>query len=121
MGVFVLSDSQGLVAAHPSVQAPCKSDVQAIGQEGNEDMRLDAGLGLVKDRPDGEVALEVLERLLDRDQQQVMAPRLGGVFLDEVVRQKIAAFARSFLPQLIAIEPIAECGAVCGDLDYRQA
>ena len=38
------------------VQAPRKSDVQAIGQEGDEDVRLDARLELVKDWPDGEVA-----------------------------------------------------------------
>jgi hypothetical protein len=34
----------------------------AIGQKGNEDVRLDAGLELVKDRPDREVSFEVLER-----------------------------------------------------------
>jgi hypothetical protein len=36
------------------MQAPRKSDVQAIGQEGDEDVRLDAGLELVKDRPDSD-------------------------------------------------------------------
>jgi hypothetical protein len=30
------------------MQAPRKSDVQAIGQEGDEDVRVDAGLELVK-------------------------------------------------------------------------
>jgi hypothetical protein len=44
-----------------------------------------------------------------------MAPQFGGVFLDEIGAQEIPAFARSCLPQLIAIEPIAEGGAVCGD------
>src|SRR3984893_4571178 len=38
------------------MQAPRKSDLQAIGQEGYEDVRLDAGLELVKDGPYGEVA-----------------------------------------------------------------
>src|SRR5438046_10598626 len=38
------------------MQAPRESDVQAIGQEGNEDVCLDAGLKLVKDRPDREIA-----------------------------------------------------------------
>ena len=38
------------------MQAPRKSDVQAIGQEGDEDVRLNAGLELVKDWPDREVA-----------------------------------------------------------------
>jgi hypothetical protein len=56
------------------MQAPGERDVQAIGQEGNEDVRLDASLELVKDRPDREIAFEVLERLLDRNQQQIMAP-----------------------------------------------
>jgi hypothetical protein len=66
------------------MQAPRKSDVQAIGQEGDEDVRLNACLKLVNDRPDRQVALEVLERLLDCDQQQVVAPQLGRVILDEV-------------------------------------
>jgi hypothetical protein len=65
------------------MQAPRQRDVQAIGQEGNEDVRLDAGLELMKDRPDREVAFEVLERFLDRNQQQIVAPQLGRVFLDE--------------------------------------
>ena len=38
------------------MQAPRESDVQAIGQEGDEDVRLDARLALVKDRPDREIA-----------------------------------------------------------------
>jgi hypothetical protein len=37
--------------------------VQAIGQEGDEDVRLDAGLELVKDRPDSEVAFDVLANI----------------------------------------------------------
>src|SRR4051794_25417025 len=98
------------------MQAPRHRDVQAIGQEGDEDVRLDAGLEPVKDRPDREIALEVLERLLDRNQQLIMAPQLGRVFLDEFGAQQIRAFARAGLPQLVAIEAIPECGAVCGDL-----
>jgi len=38
------------------VQAPRQRDVQAIRQEGDEDMGLDARLELVKDRPDREIA-----------------------------------------------------------------
>ena len=61
--------------------APRQRNVQAIGQEGDEDVGLDASLELVKDRSDREVAFEVLECLLDRHQQQVMTPQLGRVFL----------------------------------------
>ena len=42
------------------MQAPRESDVQAIGQKGNEDVRLDASLELVKDRPDREGTFEFL-------------------------------------------------------------
>jgi hypothetical protein len=38
------------------VQAPRQRDVQAISQEGNEDVGLDARLELVKDRSDGQIA-----------------------------------------------------------------
>ena len=38
------------------IQAPRQRDVQAIGQEGDEDVGLDACLELVKDRPDRQVA-----------------------------------------------------------------
>ena len=40
------------------MQPPAKRDVQTIGEEGDEDMRLDAPLILVKDRPNGEVAFD---------------------------------------------------------------
>jgi hypothetical protein len=43
------------------VQATRQGDVQAISQEGNKDVGLDARLELVKDRSDGQIAFEVLE------------------------------------------------------------
>src|ERR1039457_5106208 len=42
--------------------------VQAVGQEGDEDVRLDAFFFLRKDRPDRQIALERFERFLDSDQ-----------------------------------------------------
>ena len=66
------------------VQAPGERHVQAIGQKGDEDVGLDARRELVKDRPDGEIAFEVLEDLFDGDQQQIVAPQLGRVLLDQV-------------------------------------
>ena len=41
------------------VQAPRQRDVQAVRQEGNEEVGLDARLELVKDRPDRQIAFEV--------------------------------------------------------------
>ena len=54
--------------------AASQSGVQAIGQEGDEDMRFDPGLVLMEDRPDGEVAVKVLEGFFDADEQQVQEP-----------------------------------------------
>jgi len=56
--------------------------VEAIGQEGDEGVGLDARLALVKDRPDRQIAFEALKDLFDGDQQQIVAPQLGRVFLD---------------------------------------
>ena len=53
------------------VEPPVERDMEAIGQEGDEDMRLDARLVLVKDRPNGEVAFEVSERPLDTDEVEI--------------------------------------------------
>ena len=43
-----------------------QGDVQAIGDERDEEVRLDPGFALMEDRADREVVLEVLEGLFDR-------------------------------------------------------
>ena len=51
---------------------PPQRDVQGIGQEGDEDVRLDARLMLMEDRPDSEIAFEGLEGLLHCDELQIV-------------------------------------------------
>ena len=46
-------------------QPVLERDLQAVGHERDKDVRLDAGVGLVVDGPQREVALEFLERLFD--------------------------------------------------------
>jgi hypothetical protein len=46
-------------------QALLERDLQAVGEEGDEDVRLDAILVLMMDGSDGKIAFELLERLLD--------------------------------------------------------
>ena len=58
-------------------------------------MRLDPLLALMEDGTDREVALELLERLLELDELHVQAPQGGGVLGDHVGSQQIAR-----LPQL---------------------
>ena len=102
------------------MQAPGERHVQAIGQKGDEDVGLDARRELVKDRPDGEIAFEVLEDLFDGDQQQIVAPQLGRVLLDQVGAQQISALARACASQLLAVEALPERGTVCRHLDDDQ-
>ena len=61
-------------AGRQGVQAPAERNMQTVGERGDEDMRLDTRLVLVKDRADGEIALKVAERLLDADALEVEAP-----------------------------------------------
>ena len=56
------------------IQAAFERDMQAIGEEGDEDMRLDPLLLLVEDRADGEIAFEGLERLLHPNELQIVGP-----------------------------------------------
>ena len=70
---------------------------------------------LVKDRPDGEVALEVPERLLDADELEIQAPQPRRIVVGEIGAQQIPPFAPPGSAQLGAIEAVAERGAIRGD------
>src|SRR5229473_4728232 len=52
-------------------------DVKTIGQEGDEDVRFDALLELVVDRPELQVVLEILERGLDLDELDIEMTQMG--------------------------------------------
>jgi hypothetical protein len=51
-----------------------EGDLKAIGEEGDEDMGLDALFVMMEDRADRQVALQVLEGLLDGDELNVILP-----------------------------------------------
>ena len=55
-GGELFDDAARRQAWRQGVQAAAERDVEAIGEEGDEDMRLYARLVLVKDRPNGEIA-----------------------------------------------------------------
>ena len=57
-----------------AVQAAGQGDLQAVGEEGDEDMGFDAPFVVMEDRTDREVALQVLERLFDCDELDVVLP-----------------------------------------------
>jgi hypothetical protein len=47
----------------------------------------DAFFALMKDRPDRQIALEILKRLFDAHPLQVQAPKLGGIGLGQIGAQ----------------------------------
>jgi len=71
---------------------------------------LDARFELVEDRPDGQVVLDLLERLLDLGELDVKAPQPLGRLGAEVGAQHVAAFAPADAAQRGPIEPELEAG-----------
>jgi hypothetical protein len=67
------------------------------------------------------IAFECLERLLDRDQLQIVAPQLGWIGFAEVGAQQVTAFAPAHLLELVEVEPVAKARSLLGDLDVQQA
>ncbi len=100
-----------------SAQPSGERDVQAIRQEGDEDVGFDTTFQLMEDPPDGEIALEVAEGLLDVDELEIVAPQSGGIVVVEIGAQQIAALASSRLTQLVAIEAITEGRGFLVDVD----
>jgi hypothetical protein len=85
-------------------QLGLRGDLQAACQEGHEDVGLDARLGLVEDRPDGQVVLDLLEGLLDLGELDVERPQRIGLVRREVGSQQVAAFSSAHLAQFLAIQ-----------------
>ena len=59
---------EGVAGGEPGSEAmetAGQGDLQAVGEEGDEDVGFDAPFALMEDRADREVALQVFERLLD--------------------------------------------------------
>ena len=94
--------------------------MQAIGEEGDEDVSLDALDQLMVDRAQLQVVLEILEGGLDFGELGVEPPQLRRLASAKIGAQQIAAFAPSHLAEFLAIERIAECGDPRVDLDIDE-
>ena len=57
-----------------ALAALLERDVQAVGQEGDEDVCLDAAFGLVMNGTDRQITLQVAERLLDFGKLNIVLP-----------------------------------------------
>ena len=61
-------------------QSLTQCGVQAVGEERYEDMRLDAAVFLMVDRPDGQVIFEIAKNRFDLGQLNIVVPKDRGVF-----------------------------------------
>ncbi len=59
-------------------------DLEALGDEGDEDMGFDAMVELVVDRPDRKIALEFFEGLLDLAELHVEPPQAGRIIVTKI-------------------------------------
>jgi len=107
-------------------EAPAECDMEAIGEEGDEDMRLDARCILVNKI--GRMArvapcfrrgrlLRFLNASSTLTSWRYKPHSRAGFVVGEIGAQEIPALAPPGAAQLRAIEAIAECGAVRSDLD----
>jgi hypothetical protein len=64
-GGEVLQRRAGRESGRQGAQPGLERNLKAIGQEGDEDMRLDAILALMVDRANAQIPLDLLECLLD--------------------------------------------------------
>jgi len=86
-------------------------DVQAVGEESDEDVRFDAVLKVMVDL---QIVLEVLERGFDLDELDVELPQLGRILVAQIGAEQIAPLAGSYLSQLVAVERKGEGGILRG-------
>jgi len=96
-GLELFEDRPGGKARRQSAQALLEGDLQAIGDEGDKDMGLDAVVELVVDRSDGEIAFQFLEGLLDLGELDVEPPQVGRIIVAEIGAQQIASLAPAYL------------------------
>jgi hypothetical protein len=78
--------------------------LQAIREEGHKDVRLNAVIALMEDRTDRQVPFQLLERLLNLGELDVVFPQRGRRFVAEIGAQQVAALAAAHLTQLLAVE-----------------
>ena len=71
-------------ARSEGAQTGLQGDLETVGQEGDKNVRFDAPIQLMIDRPNTQVTLEFFERLFDFGQLDIPGPELNGVVAGEI-------------------------------------
>ncbi len=83
-GLEFFKDRSRGEAGGQGAQALFEGDLEAIGDEGDKDVGFDTMVELVIDRPDGEIAFEFLEGLLDLGELDVELPQVDRIIVTEI-------------------------------------
>ena len=110
-GLELFEDAARGQAAGMLTEPGFEGDEQAVRQKCDEDVRLNAFVGLVMNGPKPQVLFDFLEGLFDFGELDVQPPELGGVLGREVRSQQVTAFARAGLSQLGGVEAEGELTA----------
>jgi hypothetical protein len=63
--------------------------MQTVGEKGHEDVGLDALVGVMKDRPQGQVALEIAKGSFDFGEQNVLLPEQCGILSGKIGAEQV--------------------------------
>ena len=103
-GGELLKHGAGRQPRRQRTQALLQRHLQAVGKEGHEDVRLDTLVGLMIDWPDGEIALQLLERLLYFGELDVEGPQFRRSLSREIGAQQIPAFVAPAGAQALPVQ-----------------
>src|ERR1035441_2279287 len=104
-----------------SPQALPECDVETVRQERDEDMRLDAGVLLVINGPDGQVVLQIPKDRFDLRELNIVLPQQGRIFPGKIRAQQIMTLAAEGLSEFVLAQGEGESLCVDRLLRYRHS
>jgi hypothetical protein len=93
--------SPGRQAWSRSVQAAVQSHVQAVSNEGDENVSFDAILKLMIDGADRQITFEITESFLNLGQLNVKLPKPCWIGSQQIEAQQVTTFAAAHNSQLV--------------------
>ena len=99
-----LKDGPGGEAGGALPEPGFEGDLQGVGKEGDEDVGLDPVVQLMMDGPQGKVAFEFFEGLLDFGELKVVFPKFGRIFFCQVGPQQVTAFATAGFAEFLTVD-----------------
>ena len=92
-GFELFQDGAGRQARGFQLGSLLEGDLQAVGQEAHENMRLDPVVFLVVDRSQTQVVFDFLERLFDFGEYDVLFPQVFWIAGGQIGAEQIGSFS----------------------------